>query len=221
MWTPFIVILVGALLAAGAAFWTLRATRRAGGDAKTGRMVLLALGAVSVVALGVYLANGRPDLDGGAYAERLEALHGRAPDSYTVDEALAVLAEGARENPTDPRPHLYAGEILLANGRADEAQRSFDAALRRDPQSADALLGLAKATVAVAGGFTPEALAMFQQAAELAADDPTPWLYQAMAAMEQERSADAQRLWGEALSRMSADDPRREMARRFASGQQP
>jgi len=220
VWTPFIVILVGVVLAAGAAFWTLRATRRAGGDAKAGRTVLLALGAASVVALGVYLVNGRPDLNGGAYADRLEALHDRPPEGYTVDEALAVLADGARENPTDPRPHLYAGEILLANGRADEAQRSFDAALRRDPRSADALLGLAKSTVAVAGAFTPEALAMFQQAAELS-DDPTPWLYQAMAAMEQERSADAQRLWGEALSRMSADDPRREMARRFASGQQP
>jgi cytochrome c-type biogenesis protein CcmH len=220
VWTPFIVILVGALLAAGAAFWTLRATRRAGGDAKTGRTVLMALGVASVIALGVYLVNGRPDLDGGAYATRLEALRQRPPQTYTIDEALAVLAEGARENPDDPRPHLFAGEILLANGRADEAARSFDAALRRDPRSAEALLGLAKSSVAVAGHFTPEALAMFQQAGELS-DDPAPWLYQAMAAMEQDRSADAQRLWGEALSRMRADDPRREMARRFASGQQP
>lgn len=220
MLTPFIVVLVGALLAAGAAFWTLRAARRAGGDRRDSRQVLLACALVSIAALGVYLVNGRPELEGGAYSTRLEALRERSPETYTIDEALAVLAEGARRNPDDPRPHLFAGEILLANGRAEEAARSFDAALRRAPRSGEAMLGLAKATVAVQGRFTPEALAMFQQAGELS-NDPAPWLYQAMAAMEQDRSADARRMWGEALSRMAPDDPRREMARRFASGEQP
>jgi len=218
--TPFIVILVGALLAAGAAFWTLRAVRRAGGDARAGRMVLLVCAGVSIVALGIYLVNGHPSLEGGAYEARLAALSQRPPETYTVDEALAVLADGARENPSDPRPHLFAGEILLANGRGEEAARSFDAALRRDPRSGEALLGLAKATVAIQGRFTPEAIAMLQQATELS-DDPTPWLYQVMAAVEQGREADARRLSNEALARMAPDDPRREMARHFASGQQP
>lgn len=219
MLTPFIVVLVGAVLAAGAAYWTLRAVRRAGG-AQDRRLMLFVCAGVSVVALGVYLLNGRPDMAGAAYASRLEALRARPPQSYTIDEALAVLAEGARRNPTDARPHLFAGEILLANGRAEEAARSFDAALRRDPRSGEALLGLAKATVAIQGAFTPEALAMFQQAGEIS-NDPAPWLYQAMAAMEQGQHAEARRLWGEALSRMGPDDPRREMASRFASGQQP
>ena len=218
--TPFVIILVGALLAAGAAFWTLRAVRRVGGDARTGRMVLFVCAAVSVVALGIYLVNGRPGLAGGAYAARLQALSQRSPETYTLDEALAVLAEGARDHPTDPRPHLFSGEILLANGRGEEAARAFDAALRRDPNSAEALLGLAKATLAIEGRYTPETLAMFVQAGELS-DDPTPMLYQALAAMEQGRDADAQRLWGQVLARMGPDDPRREMARRFASGQQP
>jgi cytochrome c-type biogenesis protein CcmH/NrfG len=219
VFTPFIVVLVGAVLAAGAAFWTLRAARRAGGASEK-RLMRVVCAGVSVVALGVYLLNGRPDLEGAAYASRLEALRQRSPETYTLDEALAVLAEGARDDPRDARPHLFAGEILLANGRAEEAARSFDAALRRDPRSAEALLGLAKATVAVQGGFSPEALAMFQQAGEMS-NDPAPWLYQAMAAMEQGKGAEARRFWGEALSRMGPDDPRRDMARRFASGQQP
>ncbi len=220
MWTSLVVILFGALFAAGAAFWTLRAVRRAGGDARDGRLALFVCAGVSVVALGAYLVNGRPGLAGSAYAARLEALHERPPETYAIDEALAVLAEGARRNPTDPRPHLYAGEILFSNGRAAEAVRSFDAALRRDAQSNEALLGLAKATVAVQGSFTPESLAMFQQVADRSGD-PAPWLYLAMAAMEQGRATEAQRMWGEALSRMAPDDPRREMASRFASGRQP
>ena len=215
-----IVILAGALLAAGAAFWTLRAARRAGGNAQTGRVVLLALAGASVVALGVYLVNGRPDLPGAAYAARLEALASRPVESFTAEEAIAVLGERARETPNDPAPHLYTGEILLATGRPQDAARAFNAALRRDPQSADALLGMAKSMVAIDGRFTPESLAMLEQASALT-DEPTPWIYRAMAAMEQENAADTGRLWGEALARMSADDPRREMALRFASGQQP
>lgn len=215
-----IVILVGALLAAGAAFWTLRAARRAGGDARVGRVVLFTLAGASVFALGVYLVNGRPDLPGAAYADRLEALAQQPIESYTADEALAVLGERARETPNDAAPHLYTGEILLASGRPEEAARAFDAALRRDPQSADALVGLAKSMVTIDGRFTPESLAMLEQASALT-DEPTPWIYRAMAAMEQDNAADTRRMWSEALSRMSADDPRREMARRFASGQQP
>ncbi len=215
-----IVILVGALLAAGAALWTLRAARRAGGEAQTGRVVLFALAGASVVALGVYLVTGHPDLPGAAYAARLEALANRPIETYTGDEALAVLAERARETPNDPAPHLYSGEILLANGRPQDAARAFNAALRRDPQSVDALMGMAKSMVAIDGRFTPESLAILEQASALT-DEATPWIYRAMAAMEQNNAADTQRLWGEALARLPADDPRREMARRFASGQQP
>ena len=67
MLTPYIVMIVGVLLAAGAAFWTLRAVRRAGANAGTGRFVLLVCACASVVALGVYLVNGRPELAGGAF----------------------------------------------------------------------------------------------------------------------------------------------------------
>lgn len=220
MSTPIIVILAGALLAAGAGFWSLRAARRAGGGPQTGRVVLFALAGASVLALGVYLVNGRPDLPGSAYAARLEALAQRPIETFTAEEALAVLSERARAAPTDPAPHFYSGEILLSNGRPQEAARAFDAALRRDPRSADALIGMAKSMLAIDGRFTPESLAMLEQASTLT-DEPTPWIYRAMAAMEQDNAADTQRLWGEALSRMPADDPRREMARRFASGQQP
>jgi len=220
VFTPFIVVLVGALLAALAAFWTLRAAHRAGGDAKTGRTVLLTLAAASVIALTVYLVNGRPDLPGGAYAARLEALRQRPEASYNMQEWLAVLAEDARAQPTDPWPHLATGEIYLRANRPQEAARAFDAALRREPRSADALIGLARSVATSEGSFTPEALAFLEQATTVT-NEPAPWVYRAMAAMEGGRDAEAQHMWGEALARMGPDDPRREMARRFASGQQP
>ncbi|ANP44891.1 tetratricopeptide repeat protein [Candidatus Viadribacter manganicus] len=220
MLTPLIVVLVGALLAAFSAFWALRAARRAGGDAKTGRTVLLTLAATSVIALTVYLVNGRPDLPGGAYASRLEALRQRPPETYNMQDWLAVLAEDARANPRDPWPYLASGEIYLRANRPQEAARAFDAALRREPRSADALIGLARAVAGSEGTYTPEALAFLEQATTVT-NEPAPWVYRAMAAMEGGRDAEAQRMWGEALARMGQDDPRREMARRFASGQPP
>lgn len=209
--------MIAALLCASAAFWVLRAYRRAGGGARSPRPALAICGMVALVALGAYLAIGRPELPGGSFHERLVALKQRPISTYTIDEALAVLSEGAREDPQSPLPHLYAGELLYNQGRLREAAREYDAALRREPQLAEAMLGLARTLWAIEGRMTPEALALFQQAGALT-NDPAPWLYQALAAMEEDRGEDAQRFWAEALARMAPDDPRREMARRMSAG---
>lgn len=219
MWTSIIVLLIGAVLAAAAAFWVLRAYRRAGGGAASARPALTATFVVILIGLGVYLAIGKPELPGGAYEQRLDALKGRDPTSFTADEALAVLGQAAREHPEDPLPHLYQGQVLLRIGSAEEAARAFDAALRRDPELPEALMGMGRALVAINNGqVSPEALALFRQVAERS-DDPAPWVYQAMAAMQQDNQADARRYWREALTRMSPDDPRREMARRMIEGE--
>jgi cytochrome c-type biogenesis protein CcmH len=137
-----------------------------------------------------------------------------------LDEWLAVLGDDARANPADPWPMLATGEVLLRGNRPQEAARAFDAALRRDPRSVDALIGVARSIALMEGRFTPEALAFLEQASTMS-DEPAPWIYRAMAAMEAGQDAQAQRMWGEAYSRMSAEDPRREMARRFSRGEQP
>ena len=111
MLTPYIVMIVGVLLAAGAAFWTLRAVRRAGANAGTGRFVLLVCACASVVALGVYLINGRPELAGGAYAERIAALKLRPRETYTMDDGLAVLHDEARADPAAAWPWLARGQV--------------------------------------------------------------------------------------------------------------
>jgi cytochrome c-type biogenesis protein CcmH len=210
VWTSLAVLLVAAVLTAGAAFWVLRAYRRAGGGAASPAPALAASGLVAVAALGIYLTVGRPELADAPYVARLEALKERDPTTYTAEEALAILAEAARDNPTDPLPHFYTGQLLYNQGRAEEAARAFDAALRREPQLAEAMLGLGRALVAIEGGrVTPEALALFQRAGALS-DEPAPWIYQAMAAAQ--AGEDARPMWREALSRMAPDDPRREMA---------
>jgi cytochrome c-type biogenesis protein CcmH len=217
VWSSLAVLLVAALICAATAYWVLRAYRRAGGGASSAQPALIACGVTALATLAIYLAIGRPELADAPYEARLEALRHRDPTTYTADEALAILAETAIANPRDPAPHFYSGRILLDLGRAEEAARAFDAALRRAPEDAKALLGLARAIVQIEGRVTPEALAIFQQAASYT-NDPAPWIYQAMAAMEEGRDADARRLWREALSRMALDDPRRAMAAEMSTG---
>lgn len=216
MWPSLAVLLIAALLTAGAAFWVLRAYRGAGGASASPRPALAACAAVALVGLGIYLAIGRPELPDAPYAARLEALRERPRSTYGAEEWLAVLSDDARLNPHDPGPYFFQGEILLRLNRPAEAARAFDSALRREPRLGEAMTGLGRAVVRMEGRLTPEALTLFEQASALT-DDPAPWLYQAWAAMEAGRDADARRFWGEAVRRMAPDDPRRAMAPEFGA----
>ncbi len=215
MLTQLFVLTLAAVIVLGVAIWVLRAYREAGGRRARGSLVYA--GFVGLIALGVYLVTGRPELPDAPYEARMTALKQRDPATYNGEEWLAILAEAAKANPDDAGPLFMTGQVYLANRRPEDAARAFDAALRRDPLSAPALLGLGRALMAAnQGSIPPEALAAFQQAAALDDADPTPWLYQALAAMEANNGEDARRLWGEAHRRMSADDPRREMALRMS-----
>jgi cytochrome c-type biogenesis protein CcmH len=210
-----LVFILAAILCAGAAFWALRAYRRANGSPPRALPALAMCGAVALSALALYLAIGRPDLPDAPYRMRMEALKQRDLASLTVEEALAILGEAARMHPADVEPHLYSGQLLLDSGRPQEAARAFDAALRRDRENVEALMGLGRALVQVDDGrISPQALALFE-AAGAGSADPAPFLYQAMAAMQRDDAAGARQHWSEALARMAPDDPRRAMAQRM------
>ncbi len=212
MWSTLSVLLAGAVLCAGAAAWVLRAYRRAGGGARTAFPALTACALVAFATLGAYLLIGRPELAGAAYAQRLEALKHRHPSTFTADEALAVLHRAARDDPRDALAHFYTGELLLRQGRAPEAARAYEAALRREPRLAEAMVGLGRALFQIEGHVTPEALDLFDTATALS-DDPTPWLYLAMHAAEQGNAEELARYANEASARMAPDDPRQQMIR--------
>lgn len=215
MLSQLLVLAVAALITLGVAIWTLRAYREGGGRRARGSMMFA--GAVGLVALGTYLVIGRPELPDAPYAERLAALKERDAATYNGEEWIAVLTDAAKRNPQDAGPLFMVGQVYLANRRPEDAARAFDAALRRDPLLTPALLGLGRALMAIdEGRISPEALAAFQQAAALDDADPTPWLYQALAAMEAGNGPEARRLWSEAHRRMSPEDPRREMALRMS-----
>lgn len=212
----FLVFILAALLSAAAAFWILRAWRREAAGARP-LQVLVVCGAAAVGALALYVAIGRPDLPDAPYQQRLAQIRQRDPNTYSIDEAIAVLDQAAKANPRDAQPHIFLGQLQLERGNPQAAAGAFDAALRRDPNSSEAMLGLGRALVRLDNGHvSPEALRLFQTVGATTRD-PTAWVYQAMAAMQDGRAEEARRCWGEALARMAPDDPRRAMAQRMST----
>ncbi|MBU6372794.1 MAG: tetratricopeptide repeat protein [Alphaproteobacteria bacterium] len=215
--TSFIVFALAALLAGLALWWVLRAFAGAGAGASaasagTRRAGLVAAAVAAVATIGLYAATGKPNLPDQPYKSRLDALKQTDPTRMSPEQIMAVLAERARQDPRDPRPHIFTGQILAELGRDQEAARAYEAALRRDPMNPEALLGLGRVAVSIqAGAITPEALSLFQAAAMSAPNDPTPWLYQALAATQERRWADALKLWPEVEKRLAPDDPRHAM----------
>ena len=217
MANTLVIILAAVLLCAGAAALVLRAFVRAeDGPKQRPAKAFIVAGIAGAAAFGAYLYLGRPDLPGQPYAPRVAALKDRSLESLTSEEVLAILSQRAREEPGAYEPHLYSGQVYLMAGDADRAARAFDAALRREPNLAPALLGLGRALVARNDGLvTSDAEAVLREAAAAAPNDPAPWLYIATGAMQQERNEDARAAWREAYQRMGPEDPRREMAQRM------
>ena len=213
--TSLLVFAIAAGFAALGGWWIMRAFARANDAAVKPRARLWALGLAGLAALatlGLYAAIGRPDLPDQPYAARLQAIKETDPTQMSADQILAVLGERARLDRRDPRPHIFTGEILAEQGRDEEAARAYEAALRRDPMSPAALMGLGRVSVRLqAGAITPQTLALFQAAAMSSPKDPTPWLYQALAATQERRYADALTLWPEVKKRLAPDDPRHAM----------
>ena len=201
MSNSIIVLAIAALMTASAAAWTLRAYRTAGGGAVSAKPALFTCGAVALIALIAYLVVGRPELPDAPFNARLEALQHRDPGTLTAEEWLVVYDQAARARPADPLPHLLAGRLLLLEERPQEAAREFDAALRRDPRSVEAMMWLGRSIVAANGGrITPDALSLFQEASR-SSNDVAPWIYQAVAARQDGRVDDARRLCTEAVTR--------------------
>lgn len=204
-----------ALIGLGAVLWPMRAFLRASAGASRG-FALAAACAVVACGLGVYLAVGKPALADNPFAARiaaLEAIAKEAPQRLDNEQMLAILAERGRNAPEEPQPHFFSGMIYASEGRFEEAARAYDAALRRDPANAATMIELGAAMVAMnERTVSPEALALFEEAGRLRPDDVRPVFYQALAASQNGRKAEALALWPRVLAMLAPDDPRRQMA---------
>jgi cytochrome c-type biogenesis protein CcmH len=116
-----------------------------------------------------------------------------APDVLAM---VAKLEGHMRDDPSDLTGWLMLGRSYLTLERFDDAILAYDHAHRLDTNSADAALGLGEAQSLRAGGnITPPAAALFEQALQIAPDNPKALLYGGFAAEARGDTAAARARW--------------------------
>jgi cytochrome c-type biogenesis protein CcmH len=217
--TSIPLYVLAALIALGLAWWPFRAFVRAGGEAIARRWAFGAVALGALVCALVYGVIGQPHLPSQPLAARMADLDERrrsAPETLSAEEMRAFLNAETRRAPQDWRPHFFLGVLDKSEGRFEPAVRAFREALRRRPDDPQIMLELGAAMVEADGKVvSPEALALIEAAGAQMLNDPRPVFFQALAASQQSRKADAQVLWRAVLARLPADDPRRTMATRM------
>jgi cytochrome c-type biogenesis protein CcmH len=150
---------------------------------RANRLVLAGIvGAVVMLAGGLYLVAGQPGLGDLPFAKREQELLSRDPASLTQDEILLLLQERARLNPNDPVPHMLMGQVLMGAGRDQDALRAFQAVLRRAPDNAEAIAEAAGILTKLNGGkIGPDAQAAFDAALKINPKSPAARYYLGLA----------------------------------------
>ena len=176
--------------------WRRRATAIAG-------LVLLPVGAVAL-----YLTLGSPDLSGGPQASREQA----SSEARSVENMIAQVENHVASNPNDGRAWEVLGPVYMRIGRYNDAVRALRKSLSLNGSSAAREADLGEALVFAANGVvTAEAKTQFDRALALDGQDVMANFYLGMAADQDGRRADAEKIWRELLAKAPAGAPWVEM----------
>jgi cytochrome c-type biogenesis protein CcmH len=165
---------------------------------------LTALVALPVLALGLYLTLGSPDLPGQPQASRRAAPTGQ--DS--VAELVARVEAHLESNPDDGRGWEVLAPVYARANRYADAVKARRNALRLLGDNAEREAGLGEALTGAAGGVvTTEAKAAFERALSLDANEFRARYYLGLAAEQDGRRDDAVAIWKALLASVPADLP--------------
>jgi cytochrome c-type biogenesis protein CcmH len=134
-------------------------------------LILAAAAAVPLMAMGVYLGLGAPDMADQPFAARLADWRAADPSALTAPQMAAVLRAVAAERPKDPEPLHNLALAEFESGQPLEAAQALQRAIALAPRRADLWELLGATRVAQAGGdVSPDAATAFHQALVI---DPT------------------------------------------------
>jgi cytochrome c-type biogenesis protein CcmH len=107
------------------------------------KVVVAAVGAVCVAAVGLYVVVGKPELPDQPYAKRVAAWKAADPATLEPAQIAAVLEGVAAERPKEAEPLVFLAKARAAAGDLSGAEAALRKAVRVAPRRADiwSLLG--------------------------------------------------------------------------------
>jgi cytochrome c-type biogenesis protein CcmH len=180
------------------------------GDGRGRRWAVAAAGLVVVplLAVGLYLVIGLPDLPDQPLAARQQATSNRADLAALIEQVEARLAE----NPNDGRGWEVLAPVYMRSGRYADAVTANQNALRVLGDSAERLANLGEAMFAAAGDkVTGEARKVFERAAAIDPKQPKARYFLGVADHQDGKSETAAARWRMQLAETAADSPWREV----------
>ena len=170
----------------------------------------IALVVLPVGAAVLYMSLGSPNLPGAPLAERAAAPR----DSRSIEELVAQVEQRAATNPDDGRAWEVLAPVYMRFGRFEDSARAWRNAIRLNGASATRETDYGEALVAAANGvITAEAKAAFDRALVLDKDDVKTRFYLGLAADQDGKRGDAEKIWRDLLANAPPDAPWAPMVR--------
>lgn len=162
-------------------------------------LILLPAGAALL-----YLALGSPQLPGAPLAERATGPR----EGRSIEELVAQVEQRAATNPDDGRAWEVLAPVYMRLGRFDDSARAWRNSIRLNGATATRETDLGEALVAAANGvITVDAKEAFDRAFALDKDDVKTRFYLGLAADQDGKRADAEKIWRDLLASAPPDAP--------------
>ncbi len=176
-------------------------------------LVLLPAGAFAL-----YLTLGSPDLPGEPLALRMQA----PKDTNDIQTMVAEVESHVAKNPNDGKGWEVLGPVYMRLGRYDDAVRAWHNAIAINGSDAEREANYGEAVVAAANGVvTDEAKAAFDRALKIYPQDVMARFYMGMAADQDGKRAEAEKIWNDLIAGAPPDAPWVEVVRRALARNTP
>ena len=168
-------------------------------------LILLPAGAFAL-----YLMIGSPDLPGAPLASRAQT----ANDTRNIQDMVAKVEDHLARIPNDGRAWEVLAPVYMRIGRYDDAARAWNNVIALNGSSAERQADFGEAMVAAANGVvTADAKAAFDRALALEKNNVMARFYMGMAADQDGRRAEAEKIWNDLLAGAPPNAPWIEVVR--------
>jgi cytochrome c-type biogenesis protein CcmH/NrfG len=170
--------------------------------------------ALALMGAGTYWFMGRPamgDLPYTAQLEKIDAKIKTKPDDLTAAEAMAYLQKRAKDDPKDPTPHKFMGDLYAQANMTNDAILAYQAALRRDPNNIEALTKLGDVLFLSSQKVDESTLGIYRRVLELQPDNVRIGILVGVGEWQAGDKAGAQARWDAILAPLPADSQLRGM----------